>query len=331
MTSPSPQPQREAGARLERLLAILSWLAQRGQVPLTDLSEQFHLTAEQLVADLELAACCGLPPYTPDRLMEIIVGEESVEALLGAELGRPRRLSAQEGFALAASARASAAARGGDPDDALSRALSKLDAALGERGLAGEDFGVELGEPEHLGEVRDALSDGAELEIDYLSAWRDTRSDRVVDPLRLVAQGGHWYLDAWCHTAGGVRRFRLDRILGVSRSGNAAEHQGPDELETPESVVNRTRAGGAFVPGPEATTVRLAISADSTWMVESIPVLDTSPLPDGRIGVSLGVLSTVWLERLLLQLGPRAEVLEPEELKGLGREAAERVLEVYRS
>ena len=34
--------------------------------------------------------------------------------------------------------------------------------------------------------------------------------------------------------------------------------------------------------------------------------------------MTLGVVSTVWLERLLLQLGPSAEVLEPAELKSAG-------------
>jgi predicted DNA-binding transcriptional regulator YafY len=40
-------------------------------------------------------------------------------------------------------------------------------------------------------------------------------------------------------------------------------------------------------------------------------------------------VSTVWLERLLLQLGPDAEVLDPAELKSVGRDAAARVLARY--
>src|ERR1700722_7606064 len=147
------EPQRDAGSRLERLLAVLSWLAQHGQVSLTELADPFGMTSEQLTADLELAACCGLPPYTPDRLMEIIVGEDVVEAQLGSELGRPRKLSAQEGFALATAAPASMAARGGSPDDALGRALAYLEATLGDIGR----LGIDLGEPEHLAEVMGAL------------------------------------------------------------------------------------------------------------------------------------------------------------------------------
>ncbi len=103
---------------------------------MAELSERFGLTPEELVADLELAACCGLPPYTPDQLMEIVVDDREVVANLGAELARPRRLTAAEGFALAASARAIAAVPGADPDGALARALAKLDAVLGDRGRA---------------------------------------------------------------------------------------------------------------------------------------------------------------------------------------------------
>jgi proteasome accessory factor C len=305
--------------RLDRLLAVLSWLAQRGQVTLTELAERFRMTPEQLVSDLELAACCGLPPYTPDRLMEIIVGEELVEAQLGDELGRPRRLSAQEGFALAAAARTSAEARGVQLDvkDPLARALTKLEAALGNRGVVG----VELGEPEHLTTVREASLSHSQLRIDYLSAWRDARTERVVDPVRLSAYGGYWYLDAWCHLAGGMRRFRVDRILAAEPTGEPAEDHALDADDAGST--------SAFVPGPEATLVRLAIPSESAWAVDAVPVLERSTLPDGRTVVTLGVVSTVWLERLLLQLGPAAEILEPAELTRLGADAAKRVLARY--
>src|SRR5271170_870471 len=151
----------DAGQRLLRLLAVLTWLARRGSAPLAELAEQFSLSAEDLVADLELAACCGLPPYTPDQLMEIVVDEEEVTAHLGSELARPRRLSSAEGFALAASARAILAVPGADVDGSLQRALAKLDSTLGER----DRLVVDLDDPRQLTEVRDAAAEGVQLEI----------------------------------------------------------------------------------------------------------------------------------------------------------------------
>jgi len=314
----------DAGSRLLRLLAVLTWLARRGRAPVAELSERFGLEPEELIADLELAACCGLPPYTPDQLMEIVVDDEEVVADLGAELARPRRLTAAEGFALAASARAIAAVPGADPDGALQRALGKLDAVLGGRGR----LRIDLREPAHLAEIRAAADQGDQLELHYYSASSDHDSTRVVDPVAVVAIDGRWYLDGWCHNAGDMRRFRVDRVSAVRRTGApAAAHASPDAAE-PGAAGSAPAA--AFVPGPEATVVRLAVDDEAAWVLDALPVSGSTPL-DGRTVVTLGVASTVWFGRLLLRLGPHAEVLDPPELADVGRQAARRLLALYRS
>ena len=103
---------------LRRLLALIGWLAQVGEAPIADAAERFGMSEKELVAELELAACCGIPPYTPDTLMEIEVSEHAVRAFLPPEYARPRRLTPAEGFAVAASARLLLAVPGSD-DGAL--------------------------------------------------------------------------------------------------------------------------------------------------------------------------------------------------------------------
>ena len=169
----------DAGSRLLRLLAVLTWLARQGRAPVSELSERFGLEPDELIADLELAACCGLPPYSPDQLMEIIVDDQEVVTNLGTELGRPRRLTAAEGFALAVSARAILAVPGADPHGALGRALGKLEAVLGGRGM----LRVDLREPAHLAVIRDACEAGRQIELHYYSASSDRESTRIVDPV----------------------------------------------------------------------------------------------------------------------------------------------------
>src|SRR5436853_527331 len=155
---------------------------------------------EDAVAELELAACCGLPPYTPDQLIELIVTDEEVEANLGGRLARPLRFSAAEGFTVAASARAILAVPGADPHGALARALAKLDAALGER----QAVTVELDAPALLDVVRRAIADGQRLEVTYYSASRDEVTTRRIDPRAVFSAEGRWYVNAWCNLAGGV-------------------------------------------------------------------------------------------------------------------------------
>jgi proteasome accessory factor C len=310
-------PGRETSQRLRRLLAVVGWLARVGEAPIADVAQRFNIRPDQLIAELELAACCGVPPYTPDTLMEIEVSETSVRAFLPPEFARPRRLTPAEGFAVAASARLILAVPG-PHDDALGRALAKLDAALGSR----EAMGVDVDAPPSLTPIRQASDAGLAVEIDYHSASRDESTTRVVEPVQVITTEGHWYLDAFCHRAGDMRRFRIDRISDVRPTGVAGEHSS-NALRTVED---------AFVPGPGAVEVQLHLGPDAQWVAESVPVRGLARAADGTVtDVVLDVAGMAWFERLLLQLGPGSYVTGPPELTDLAARAARRVLELYRN
>jgi len=314
----------DTAGRLRRLLAILAWLAQVGEAPIDEVAARFDLSPQALVTELEMAACCGVPPYTPDQLMEIVVTDTTVSTRVGTALTRPRRLSPSEGFALAASARALLAVPGSDDDGALSRALAKLDRALGGEGMA-----VELDTPAHLPLVKEALDSARHLAISYYSASTDKVTDREILPLRLFGSEGHWYVDAWCVSADGVRRFRVDRI------GSAALASGP-AAGTPSAgrvTDGDGRAGipgfEPFVPGPDARKVRLSVDPSSAWLIDSIPSAGPTEPVDGCVEVEIYVGGDAWLERLLLRLGPESRVVDPPEDRHLAADAATRILQRY--
>ncbi len=308
-------PGRETSRRLRRLLALVGWLAQVGEAPISEAAHRFGMDEKELVAELELAACCGTPPYTPDTLMEIEVSEHSVRAFLPAEYARPRRLTPAEGFAVAASARLLLAVPGSD-DDALRRALAKLDAALGSR----EAVGLDVDAPAHLAIVREAAETSRGLEIDYLSGSRDELTTRTVEPVQVATIDGHWYLDAYCHRAGDMRRFRVDRI-GAARPLERTVTPVPTRARPLEEM---------FVPGPGAVEVHLQLGPGAQWVPESVPVRAVGRGVDGAVtDVVLDVSGMAWFERLLLQLGQDARVVSPPEMTGLAADAARRVLARY--
>jgi proteasome accessory factor C len=316
---PRSAPGAETSRRLRRLLAVIGWLAQVGEAPTAEAARRFGMDEAELVAELELAACCGTPPYTPDTLMEIEVSEHSVRAFLPHEYARPRRLTPAEGFAVAASARLLLAVPGSD-DDALRRALAKLDAALGSRAVVGLDVDA----PAHLTAVRAAAQEGRSVSIDYLSGSRDELTTRVVDPVHVSTIDGHWYLDAYCHRAGDMRRFRVDRIGRVSDVDGDGATAADDRLSRDRPLEEM------FVPGPGAVEVQLRLGPGASWVPESVPVRSVARDADGAVtGVVLDVSGMAWFERLLLQLGPAARVVAPASLTGLAADAARRVLERY--
>jgi proteasome accessory factor C len=297
------------------LLAIVGWLAKVGAAPIEEVAERFGLDHDELVHELELAACCGVPPYSPDALMEIVVTDQTVEAFLPDAMARPRRLTAAEGFALLAAARTILAVPGADTDGSLARAAAKLEAVLGGR----EGLNVDLPTPPLLGQVRHLLEVGHAADIEYHSGSSDEITARRIDPVQVVSLDGHWYLDAFCHRAGGLRRFRVDRIRALAELDEV-----PDSLPSP-----RPPSEDAFVPGPGTEVVHLELDPEAIWVMDSVPVLGARPLSGGGMAVTLAVGGRAWFERLLLQAGPGARVNGPPEWVDEGRRAAQRVLAHY--
>jgi proteasome accessory factor C len=73
----------------------------------------------------------------------------------------------------------------------------------------------------------------------------------------------------------------------------------------------------------------LILPASAAWVRETYPVLAAEHGADGRWRVRLAVAGERWLQRLLLRVGPGAEVVEPREWAALGPAAAARLLARY--
>lgn len=305
----------DAGTRLRRLLGVLAYLAQVGEADLAELAQRFSVDERALVAELELAACCGVPPYTPDALLELIVDGERVRVHGLDALERPPRLTAEEGFALAAAVRAMLAMPGADAGGPLASALEKLETVLGTETVA-----VEVDAPEHLAEVRAAAVAGEAIEIEYLGAKRGDESVRRVEPYAVVAREGRFYLDAFSSEVGDWRRFQVARIRRVRRLG---------EPVAPRGLPAEFSSARAFVGGRATTTVHVAIDQAGSVVVDRFASGPIERREDGRVVVPIEVADRHFLGRLLLGLGDRAEVLDPVEYADAGREVARRALARY--
>ena len=125
----SPRPL--AGSRLRRVLALVPWIGEHPGAALAEVAARFGVSEGELERDLELLPLCGLPPYTPDRLIEVEIVDGQVWIRFAEYFDRPLRLSADEGLALLAAGRALLAVPGSDEHGALATALDKLASALG--------------------------------------------------------------------------------------------------------------------------------------------------------------------------------------------------------
>lgn len=314
--SPRTGP-RPAEERLRRLLVMLPWLMERGEVSVAETAARFGLSEREVVKELELAAMCGVPPFV-DELIDVFIDEGMIWVGVPRLFTRPLRLNSVEAWELLAAGRAAMELPGADREGPLGRGLQKLAAALGEDDTSG--VRIDLDGPPLTEEIAAAVRNRAELRIQYWSASSDETTERTIVPRQVFSDRGEWYVTADDDRSGEVRTFRIDRIESLTPTGATAV---PSDRALP-------RPGDWFADGSiPRVTVRLGPSA--RWVVERYPVDEVSdPDVEGRVVVRLPVVSEAWLVRTLLRLGPDVEVLEPASYRDLAARAASDLLERYR-
>jgi proteasome accessory factor C len=297
--------------RMTRLLALVPYLTARPDgVPLAEAARDFGVPERQLRRDLELLWMCGLPGYGPGDLIDMAFDGDRVRVTFTAGMVRPLRLTTDEAVALVVALRALLELPGLAEGEAVSRALAKVSAAAGH---AAEVTPVALSvdtREQALAVVREALERRRALHLHYYVPTRDERTERTVDPMRLLFVDGHWYLEAWCRRAEGVRLFRLDRVDDVEVLDEPAA--------PPPSAEGRDVENGVYRPEPGSPVVRLRLGRTARWVADYYPVEDVRPVddPPGGLAVALRTADLAWARRLVATLGGAAVIDQPAELAG---------------
>ena len=306
-----------ATERLRRMLAIVPWVAaQPDGATIDEICSRFDLDRAQLLASLDTAFMVGLYPYTPDALIDVMVEGDRVRLRLPDFFTRPLRLTAEQTLALLAAGRSLVNLEGADSDGPLARGLTKLSTAVGSDRAVDVELGRTAGALVPV--LQDAVAERRQVDLDYYSYGRDELTVRRIDPWRLHAEQGAWYLEAWCHASDDVRVFRLDRMARIEVSD--------DRFTAPADLTVMS----IFTPSPDDPRVQIDLSPRAQWVIDQYPVEAREDRPDGVVRVTLAVTTVPWLERLLVRLGPDAVLVDaPGELAEVRSGAARRILRRY--
>jgi proteasome accessory factor C len=262
------------------------------------------------VSDLtDVVQFVGVPPYTPDTMIEVTIEDERVWIHFADYFNRPMRLSPQEAGLLLSAGRAVLGVMGDDDSAPLLSALAKLTSALDDPAA----FEIRLGDAseETMAILRKAIAEHRQVHIDYYSYGRDQRSERTIDPARFFSDEGQWYVAGYCHLASADRVFRVDRIRKAT------------PLDT--TFDRPTDPPGLQLLDPAAGLPRVTIdvSPDARWVLDQYPNDGSESIDAGWTRLRLPVAAQPWIERLLVRLGPDVRVVDaPKDLGIAGRNAA---------
>ena len=316
--SGAPERKRKLSQleRLQRMLQLVPWVTERGGAQLEKIAESFDYPAEMLLNDLQnVLFMVGVPPYTPDALIEVAIDENGWVHIAHADFfSKPLYLTPEQAFSLLAAGTALATF---EPSKALKSGLSKLADLLGAE--PGEVVKVELGKGEvaFLDLLRDACRNRQKVGIDYYSYNRDSFGKRSVRPYRLFAKEGYWYIQGYCETAEDERTFRLDRVIAAEA---LPENFDPPAGPVPASVWKGDRG---------LPWIELRLSREALWALEYYPASRIRSSEEGCL-VRFAVSALPWLERMLLRLGNDVEVISSFGLpENPGAAAAKRILARY--
>ncbi|MEO5780302.1 MULTISPECIES: YafY family protein [Arthrobacter] len=315
--------QRTSEHQLKRMLQLVPFLVHNQGLHISDVAARFGIARKELEEDLRILICSGLPEGYPDDLLDIQWEDDYVFIIQDLDLNRPVRFTVEEACALLTGLDT----LNGLPELAEGSALEsvtlKLMAAAGEAGLKAASLSVpDLGPEDSatLATARDAIRTGTQLNLKYFSAQRDFVSDRDVDPLRLYSLDSTWYLEAYCHSAGGLRNFRLDRIETLVPTGLPVSGRALPSDAVPAKL---------FTPNDDDTLVVVELDRRGTGLADDYYAERTAPLPHGGMLAEIRFGNTHWLPMFAAQHGGMVRILQPEAVATAAREWLDAALARY--
>ncbi len=305
--------------RMARLIAAIPWIVAQDGASIDEIAERFDYPRDLLLGDLQdVVFYVGVPPYTPDTLIEVTIDDDMVWISYADWFARPMRLSGAEILSLLAAGETALAFDNQDEAGALARGLTKLRLATGSDA---DTVDVQLGNAavSALPTLRSASTDQVCVDISYYSFARDEHTERRIEPSRFFVDGGHWYVGGYCHLARDERVFRVDRIETADPT--------TEPFSRPAATAEETFA----MANAPRVTIELPIARER--VLDGLP-FDSRSDGEGSVTVTLPVSSARWLEQLLLRLGPGARIVDaPASTEQLGAldltGAAQRILERY--
>jgi predicted DNA-binding transcriptional regulator YafY len=303
--------------RADRLLSILLLLQVHRRLTAAELAARLEVSARTIHRDMDALSAAGVPVYAERgagggwsltegyRTNATGLTEAEVRALF---LAKPSRLLADLGL-----------------DTASEAALIKLLAAIPSPHRRGAEdirqrIHIDVGSW-HAGEsdavptlpaLQEAIWAERRVRLTYQPHTGEPR-ERLVDPLGLVAQGSTWYLVA--AVDGDPRTYRVSRVREV-RPTEESFVRPPDfdlagywEASKADFVARLPRYRALVRVDPDLLP-RLAFLGRFARVERTDP-----PDPDGWVPVAFRFQFEEDAVETLLGYGPRAEIVEPPELR----------------
>lgn len=299
--------------QINRLFEIVYILLDKKTVTARALSEHFEVSQRTIYRDIEILSQAGIPIYTAK-------GRGGGISLLSEYVLNKSLLSDTEQNEIISALQSLKALNGRTADPVLNKM-----AVLFNKNSSNwidvdfSNWGSDDKEKEKFQLVKAGILGRRVIDFDYYSSCGE-KTNRSIEPLKLLFKGQSWYLYGYCRLKCEGRIFKITRIRNIRMKDETFER------ETPENIWTETDSGY------ESRTINLVLRFDAEMayrLYDEFSAEDIETNPDGSFTVKTWIPQGNWIYGYLMSYGEHIEVLEPERMKRKIAEKYEKALKKY--
>lgn len=304
--------------KIERLLAIIMLLINRDRVTSNELADYFEVSKRTIIRDMEAINAAGIPIVSHQgknggfslmenyRVDRSFLSMEEICSLITALQGVTKSYDDKNISSIMEKVNSLL------PDskkDTINKEIQKLIVDF-------SPWGGCCTQKEKVKVLKNALDENKLVLFKYTNSSGVTL-DRIVEPVSLVLKTYSWYLYGYCRSRGDFRFFKLSRLK---------ELQVLDEKFPPRDVDIKKMPWEEqwTTPNTEQKMI-LKFSPKAKCMAEEyFQDQKTEALEDGSLIVTINYPEDEWVYGMILSYGSEVEVLEPEHIRDIIKERADR-------
>lgn len=302
--------------QIHRLLEIVNILLDKRAITAKELSEHFEVSQRTIYRDIDTLSAAGIPIYTTK-------GKRGGIRLLDHYVLNKTILSEKEQLDILSSLQSLKSLNVPDVEPVL----KKLTVMFDKHNTSWIDvdfsqWGSGLTEKEKFNILKTAISNRKLVVFNYYSSYGE-KTERVVEPLRLLFKGQAWYVYGFCRTKDAFRIFKITRIKNLTLSNESFSRNVQDDIaNNPLDLTNN-------VPNKMVTLV-LKIDPCMAYRVydefEQEYIIHNQ---DGSYTVTATYPENEWVYGYVLSFGEFVEVIKPEYVREIIKQKLENSLRKY--
>lgn len=302
--------------KLNRLLEITTILLNKKTVTAAELAERFNVSPRTIYRDIDVLSASGIPVFSTQ-------GSKGGISILEEFTINRTALSSSERDSILFALKTLQTTKYPDIDNILDKLGNALKTnSVDWISIDFSPWGSNPNSYNKFSDIKNAIMHSTVIEIDYINS-NNQKSRRKIEPLRLIFKSQAWYLWGFCTAKQDYRTFRISRIKNVFTTNQSFDRSAVHIInENPKAAPNLYNPFIHLVlQFSEAALFRLYDDYDDDMIRKN---------DDGTYTLELDFPEDEWVYGYILSFGAHVVVVEPDHVRDIIKERAQKINELYK-